>query len=89
MIKSNLKAFLAELRKISQYQTQKYKKRNDCKIFHLSVNPIASDSDIDEAFKFIYQSITIKTKNLTFVYWLVETIVEHCIKIFDCQYKKK
>ena len=28
-----------------------YKKRNDCKIFHSSAKVIASDSDIDEAFK--------------------------------------
>ena len=39
-----------------------YKNRNDCKIFHSSVKLTASDSDIDESFKSIYQSIITKIK---------------------------
>ena len=41
-----------------------YLKRNNCKMFHPSAKLIASDSDIDETFKFIYQSIMKKIKIL-------------------------
>ena len=34
-----------------------YKRRNDAKIFHSSAKLTASDSDIDEAFKSMQQSI--------------------------------
>ena len=40
-----------------------YKKRNDRKILHSSTKLIASDSDIDEAFKSMQQSIMRKIKN--------------------------
>ena len=62
MIKNNLKELLSELKKFSQYQSQKYKKTNDREIFHLSAKPTASDSDINEAFKFIHQIIKTKIK---------------------------
>ena len=39
-----------------------YKKRNDHKIFHSSVKLVASDSGIDEASKFLHQSIITKKK---------------------------
>ena len=42
-----------------------YKKRNDQEIFSSSAKLTASDSDIDEAFKSIYQSIMTKTENPT------------------------
>ena len=32
-----------------------YKKRNNCNIFYSSTKLIASDSDIDDAFKSMYQ----------------------------------
>ena len=50
--------------KVKPYRSlkRKDKKRNDCKIFHSSAKPIASDSDIDEAFKYMYQiTMTKKT----------------------------
>ena len=62
MIKNNLKALLSELKNFSQYQSQKYKKTNYREIFHLSVKPIASDSDINEVFKLIHQIISTKIK---------------------------
>ena len=34
-----------------------YKKRNDRKIFHSGAKIIASDSDTDETFKYMHQSI--------------------------------
>ena len=40
-----------------------YKKRNDRKILYSSTKLIASDSDIDEAFKSMQQSIMRKIKN--------------------------
>ena len=65
MIKNKLKELLSELKKF-KVQTilfLDYKKKNDHKIFHLSAKLNASDSDIDEAFTFMYQSITTKIKN--------------------------
>ena len=41
-----------------------YRKRNNHEIFHSCAKLNASDSDIDEAFKFMYQSITTKIKNM-------------------------
>ena len=53
------------LSELSKFKVQKildldYKKRNDIKIFHSSAKLTDSDSDIDEAFKSVHQSI--KTK---------------------------
>ena len=62
-----------------------YKKRNDCKIFHSSNKLIASDSDIDEVFKFMHQSIMTAIKNSASEDWIVnETIAKHGVKIFEC-----
>ena len=64
MIKNKLNELLSELKKL-KVQTilvLEYKKRNDRKIFYSSTKLIASDSDIDEAFKSIHQSII--TKNI-------------------------
>ena len=62
MIKKKLKELLNELKK---FKTQAilvldYKKRNCHKIFHSSTQLIASNSDIDEAFKSMHQSIMTK-----------------------------
>ena len=56
VIKNKLKELLSELKKfkVQAILLLDYKKRNDCKIFHSSAKPIASDSDIDEAFKYMY-----------------------------------
>ena len=66
MIKNKLKELLSELKKfkVQTILVLKYKKRNYCKIFHLNPELIASDSDIDEAFKCVHQSIMTKIKNL-------------------------
>ena len=62
MIKNKLKELLSELEKfkVQTILVLKYKKRNDCKIFYSCTKLIASDSDIDEAFKFMHQSIATK-----------------------------
>ena len=55
---------LMDYLKVKPYRSlkRKDKKRNDCKIFYSSAKPIASDSDIDEAFKYMYQiTMTKKT----------------------------
>ena len=65
MIKNKLKELLSELKKfkVQTILVLDYKKTNDRKIFHSSAKQIASDSDIDEAFKSMHQSIT-KNKKL-------------------------
>ena len=53
MIKNKLKELLRELKKfkVQTILVLKYKKRNYNKISHLNAKIIASDSDIDRAFK--------------------------------------
>ena len=64
-----------------------YTKRNHRKIFHLSVELSAGDSDIDEAFKSMHQSIMTKMKNSASEIWIVvETILKHSSNIFECAY---
>ena len=46
-------------------------KRNDRKIFHSNAELIASDSNIDKAFKSMHQSIMTKIKNYASEYWIV------------------
>ena len=57
-----MKKRLSELKKfkVQSILFLQYKKRNDHKIFHSSAKLIANDSDIDEAFKSIYESIITK-----------------------------
>ena len=52
---------------------------------------MTSDSDSDEAFKFMHQSIITKTKNSNSASedWVVKTIVKYSIKNFECYYKQK
>ena len=58
-----------------------YKKRNNHKIFYSSAKLIASDSDIDEAFKSMHQSIMTKIKNYACKDGIVlDVIVKHSIK---------
>ena len=85
MVKSKLKELLSELKnfKVQTILILQYKERNDHKIFHLSAKLIASDSDIEEGFKSMHQSIMMKIKSSASKDWIViETIVKHSIKIF-------
>ena len=64
-IKNKLKELLSELKKF-EAQTilvLEYKEKRGHKIFHWSTKVITSDSDIDEVFKSMYQSIMAKIKN--------------------------
>ena len=87
MIKNEFKKLLSELRKfiVQIIFVLDYKKRNDRKIFHSSAKLIASDSNIDEAFKSMRQSIMTKIKNYASEDWVVlDVIIKHSIKIFTC-----
>ena len=80
MIKNKLKELLSELKKfkVQTILVLDYKKRNDRKIFHSSAKLIASDSDIDEAFKSMHQSIMTKIKNYACKDWIVlDVIIKH------------
>ena len=58
-------------------------KRNYCKIFQLSVKRTVGDSDTDEAFISMHQSIMTKIKKYASEDWIVlHVIMEYSIKIF-------
>ena len=62
-----------------------YRKRNDHKIFHSNAELIANNSNIDEVFKSMHQSIMTKIKNYADKGWIVlDIIIKHSIKIFEC-----
>ena len=48
-----------------------YMNKNECKIVHSSAKLITSDSDIDEVFKSMHQSIMTKVKNYACEDWIV------------------
>ena len=80
MVRDKLKELLSELKK--------YKKTTDCKIFYSSAKLIASDSDIDEAFESMYQSIMMKIKNSASEDWtVIELILKHSIKFLSVHRK--
>ena len=61
-----------------------YKKRNDSKTFQLSTYLIASNSGIEEAFKFMHQSIITKIRNYVSNNWIVlDVVIKNNIKIFE------
>ena len=66
MIKSKLKVLLSELKKhkVQTILFLEYKKRIDCKIFHWNAKIISSESDIAEAFNYMYQIIETKIKKI-------------------------
>ena len=77
---------LSELKKfkVQTILALEYKERNDHKIFHSSAKLIASDSDIDEAFNSMHQSIMTKIKNSATEDWiLLDVIMKHSIKTFE------
>ena len=66
MIKNKLsKSLLSELKnfEVQAKLNLKYQKTNDRKIFHSSTKVIASESDFDEEFKSMHQSIMTKITN--------------------------
>ena len=86
-IQNKLKALLNELKKfkVQAVLVLGYKKRNDHQIFPSITKLIASDSDIDEAFKSMHQNIITKIKNYSCEDWnVLDAIIKHSIKIFEC-----
>ena len=82
MIKNKSKELLSELKrfKVQTILVLDYKKRNDIKIFHSSVKLIANDSDIDEAFKSMHQSIMTKIKHYADKDWIaLDVMTKHWI----------
>ena len=71
--------------KVKTLLVWQYKKRNDNKNFHSSTKLIASDSNLDEAFKSMYPSIMTKAKNsISEDCTVIESILKYSIKIFEC-----
>ena len=54
-----------------------YKKGNYCNMFHSSTKLIASDSDIDEAFTFMDQSILANIENYANKDWIALDAISH------------
>ena len=87
VIKKKLDELLGELTN-STSQTISvlhYKKRNDHKIFHSSAKLTACDSESDETFKSMHQSIMTKIKNYASEDCIVlDVIIKHSMNIFEC-----
>ena len=87
MIKRKLKELLRELKK---YKVQTilifdYKKKDNHKNFHSRAKLIASDSNIDQAFKSMHQRIMTKIKNYAGEDCIVlDVIIKDSSKIFEC-----
>ena len=87
MIKSKLKELLRELKKfkVQIILVFDYKKKDNHKIFHSRAKLIASDSDINQAFKPMHQSIMTKIKNYASEDCIfLDVIIKHSSKIFEC-----
>ena len=87
LIKKKLKGLLSELKKFKVHTVLvlDYKKRNDNQILRSCTKLIASDLDIDEAFKSMHQGIMSKIKNFVCKdYIALDAIIKHSIKIFEC-----
>ena len=87
VIRNKLKALLNDLKrfKVQTVLVLDYKKGNDSQTFHSSTKLIASDSDIDEAFKSMHQSIIKKIKNYACEDCIVlDAFINYSIKTFEC-----
>ena len=82
VINRKINKLLSELKtfRVKTIPVLDYKKRNDCKIFYSCTKLIASDSDIDEAFKSMHQ--TIMTKKLMLVKIVLDVITKHIVLRF-------
>ena len=90
MIKNKLKELLSEVKKfkVQKILILEYKKKNHHKIFHSSVKLNASDSDNDEEFISIHQSIMARIKNYADKDWIAfYVIIKNNIKVSQCTKK--
>ena len=86
MFKNKLEKLLSELKKFEAQTVLvlDYKKRSDCKNFCSCTKLIGSDSNNDETFKFMHQSIMTRIKNYACKDWIVlDVILKHIIKMFE------
>ena len=86
MIKSKLKELLRELKKfkVQTILVFDYTEKDNHKISHSRAKLIASDSDIDQAFKSMHQSIMTKIKNYASEDCIVfDVIIKHSSKILS------
>ena len=85
-IKNRFRKLLSEMKmfKVKAVLILEYKKTNDHKTFHSCTKPIASNSDIYEAFKSMHQSIVKKIKHWTEDWTVLDVITIHNITLFDC-----
>ena len=72
IIINKLKKLLSEIKKFKGQPilVLEYKNRNDHKFFHSTAKLISSDSDTDETFKAMHQSIMMKIKNSVSEGWV-------------------
>ena len=84
MIKNKLKELISELKKfkVQTILVLDYKKRNNRK--NVPFKRWTSDSDIDETFKSMHQSIITKIKYACEDWIVLDVIIKHSIKIFEC-----
>ena len=91
LIKNKSKELLNEMKKFKvQIIFLDYQTRNDHKIFHSNAYLIASNSDIDKAFKSMDQNVMTKIKTYASEdYIVLDVTIKHSITIVECQYKEK
>ena len=85
LIRNKFKELLSELNKfkVQTVVVFAYKKRNNLKLFHLSLKLMATGSEIDEAFISMRHSIATKIKNHACEDWIVlDVIMKYSIKTF-------
>ena len=77
MIKNNLKEMIDKTKnfKVKTKLVLEYKTRNDRKIFHSSAKLTDSDSDIDEEFKSLHESVMTKIINFVCEDWIALDII--------------
>ena len=79
------------LNELKKFKVQiNYKNRNDRRIFHPSDKLIASDSDIDEEFKSMHQSIMIEIKKYASQDCIVlDVIINTVLRFFGDNTRRK
>lgn len=84
IIKNKLKELLNELFSHAQSMLLLEYKKYDHKTFHSSAELVARNSDINETFKDMHQSIMTKIINFGSKDGVAEIIVKHSMKIVEC-----
>ena len=90
LIKNKLKESSRELKKFTDQTilVLDYKKINDRRIFYSCTKLLSNDSDINEAFKSMHLSIMTKINYACKDWIVIDVIIKHSIKTFECQYEE-